>query len=146
VRRVLSFVFLLNMLASAAMAQTAGVSAEPSEALRLAIAAYDAGDWPEAQRRFEAAHNEAPTARTLRGLGVVAYRQGRKVDAYAYLTRSLVSNAKPLTEELRASVLTLLNELASKLTRVHFQLHPPGAELRIDGAVPTYDARLRESE
>jgi hypothetical protein len=140
VRCVLSLVFLLHVLASSALAQTPRQSAEPSEALRLAIAAYDAGDWSEAQRRFEAAHNEAPTARTLRGLGVVAYRQGRQVDAYAYLTRSLVSNAKPLTEELRASVLTLLNELAAGLTRVHFQLYPPGAELRIDGAVPTYDA------
>ncbi len=129
---------LVLVLGASARAQDA--APEAGSALRSALQAYEAGDLSAAQRGFAQAHREQPTARTLRGLGVVAYRQGRWLDAYAHLTLSLVSTAKPLTEELRARVLTLVDELGAKLTRVHFQLSPSDATLRVDGSPPSYDA------
>lgn len=114
--------------------------ADASVALRGALSAYERGDMAEARRWFEQAHAAEPTARTLRGLGVVAYRQERTLEAYAYLTQSLVASVKPLTAELRAGVQQLVNELGAQLVRVHLQRQPEQALLEIDGAEPLYDA------
>lgn len=93
-------------------AQQAAISKEAalSETLRKAIEAYDAGDLLTARALFEAVHRDAPTARTLRSLGLLAFREERFADAVALLEASLASTVKPLTEAQREAARSLLTE------------------------------------
>jgi hypothetical protein len=78
----------VSLTAHSALAQAPGnandaahvqASEDPSgpreQTLRAALAAYERGDLELARTLFEAVHAEHPSARTLRGLGIVAYRQ-----------------------------------------------------------------------
>lgn len=93
-----------------APAAVSQASEELAEALREGVAAYDRGDMEAALRAFELVHARAPTARTLRSLGLVAFRQERYDDAVALLEASLASQVRPLTEAQRGGAATVLQE------------------------------------
>jgi tetratricopeptide (TPR) repeat protein len=87
--------------------------ASPSDAtdiLRQAVAAYESNDLERARDLFEQVHAQAPTARTLRSLGLVAFRQERFADAIPLFEESLTSVEKPLTDAMRADVEDLLRQ------------------------------------
>lgn len=86
-----------------------------SEALRQGVEAYDRGDLETARRAFELVHARAPTARTLRSLGLVAFRQERYEDAVALLEASLASQAKPLTDAQREGAGAVAREARAKV-------------------------------
>jgi hypothetical protein len=81
-----------------------------ADVLLRAIEAYDHGDLVSARRLFELVHARAPTARTLRSLGLVAFREHRYEDAVALLAASLASQVKPLTESQREGAAAVLRE------------------------------------
>lgn len=100
--------------AQAAPALEAG-DAELAERLRQGVEAYDRGDLTAARVAFEQVHARAPTARTLRSLGLVAFREQRYEDAVAMLEASLASQVKPLTETQRQAATVALQEARAKL-------------------------------
>jgi hypothetical protein len=75
-------------------------SAEYRELIRKALEEYELGNWAEAKLFFSDAHRLFPNARTLRGLGLVAYSLRDYVSATDQLVQSLSSNVRPLTKEL----------------------------------------------
>jgi hypothetical protein len=87
-------------------------------ALRQGIDAYDRGDLAEARRAFELVHARAPTARTLRSLGLVAFREQRHEEAVALLEASLASRVKPLTASQREGAEAVLREARAKTAKV----------------------------
>lgn len=83
---------------------------EPEALLARAVAAYERGELSEALSLFERVHALAPTARTLRSLAMVAYRQERFAEAAALFDQSLASNVKPLAGRMREDAVQLLEE------------------------------------
>lgn len=78
--------------------------------LEEAVAFYEQDDLERARSLFEQVHALAPTARTLRSLALVAYRQGRCADAIPLLEESLASEVKPLTADMRGDLESLLQQ------------------------------------
>ncbi|MFT3928453.1 MAG: hypothetical protein QM778_38345 [Myxococcales bacterium] len=102
------------------------------ELLRRAVEAYQANDLVTARLLFEQLHAVAPTARTLRSLGLLAYREGRLSKARELLEQSLLSPVKPLTESLRADALKLLGDIRTAeiaLAAQSEESSPPAAEI-----------------
>src|SRR5687768_4923451 len=66
-------------------------------ALSEALASHARGDYAQARIFMERAHQLEPSARTLRGLGIVAFAQGRHLEAIRQLDQSLLASEKPLS-------------------------------------------------
>jgi tetratricopeptide (TPR) repeat protein len=117
-----------------------GVAAQPAQEdaayhdlVRGALAAFDAKNWSEARRMFSTAHALQPSARTLRGLGMVAFEMGEYVEARQLLREALDDPRRPLEAELRADTEALLGRTRALLARVRLNIEPAGAELTLDG-------------
>lgn len=106
------FVLLITswLLAAPAFAQDSSTDSDHDARLKQAVAAYEGGSLDEARTLFETLHAQKPTARTLRALGVIAFRQQRYAEASTLLAESLTSSVKPLTEELAQGARTLLDQ------------------------------------
>lgn len=120
---------------SAARAQTAY-----EVALDRALTAHAAGDDAQAWQAMQEAHALEPSARTLRGLGIIAQAQGRDVDAVVALQQALSSTARPLTPELRAAVDELLARVLSRLARLRLEIEPSDAAVLVDEREPVWSA------
>jgi hypothetical protein len=131
--------WLLCSLSVLAQESASGQQNPRDDTLRAALGAYESGDLELARALFEAVHADDPSARTLRGLGIVAYRQGRYVDAVRLLEQSLSSSVRPLTEEMSQSVGVLLHDAGSRVGRLELVLVPSAAEVRIAGKAPVRD-------
>jgi hypothetical protein len=123
---------------SAAQSESAATpesSAQPSyEALtQRGIEAYTAGRSHEARALFEAAHALAPSARTLRVLGMTALALDRYNDAQAELSAALTHPALPLEAAQRTEVQQLLTWMHSNLGAVKVECKPSQAEAKVDG-------------
>jgi tetratricopeptide (TPR) repeat protein len=134
---------------AAPAAADAGDPGDPSEALRQAVAAYEQGDLANARRLFETVHRAAPTARTLRSLGLVAFRQQRYADAIDLLQASLASQQRPLTDAQREGASTVLAEARAHVARAEqapppeVPLSPPQSNVETELApVPSETSRL----
>jgi hypothetical protein len=120
-----------------APAATATDSAEPAgyrEAIQEAVAEYDAGRYAEARALFTRAHALAPSARTLRGLGMAEFELRNYVVSARMLEEALVSPVRPLEGELRAHTEGLLARARGFVGRFTLQLSPPNTQLMVDGA------------
>jgi hypothetical protein len=112
------------------------VTLGPSEILlREAVSAYANGDLAAAKRLFEEAHLVEPTARTLRGLGIVALREERSVEAVRLLRASLASSVRPLPPALRDGVASLLTEAEAQTATLSLTTTPPCDSL-YEGGTP----------
>lgn len=112
--------------------------ADYERALERALSAHAGGDYETARTSMEEAHAISPSARTLRGLGIIAHAQGRLIDAVAPLEASLVSVVHPLTPALRSAVEELLTRVLSQLARVRLVLEPRDAALTVDEHAPRF--------
>lgn len=92
-----------------------------------AVSAYEASDYEGARALFEAVHARAPTARTLRGLALVAYKQQRFEAAVALFEASLAHAVKPLEGRLRDDALHLLEQARAQLPAQDEAAPPPEA-------------------
>lgn len=101
-------------------------------ALQQAIEDFDAGRFVEAQLHFREAHALAPSARTLRALGMVAFELHDYAASVSYLEQALASSVKPLDASLRREAKAVLARAEQNVARVVFQLSPRGAQLRVD--------------
>jgi hypothetical protein len=95
-----------------ARAQESGTDpAEPPEYAALidgALAEFQASRWAQARALFERAHASFPNARTLRGIGMASYEMADYPAAIVALEAALGSAVRPLTDEQRTQVTTLL--------------------------------------
>lgn len=125
---------------SLASGQTSGddapaeeATSEYDEAVRSALAELSAGHLAEARAHFQRAHALSPSARTLRGLGLVEYELGHYVRAVALFEEALTSEVRPLTPRLREQVRELVENARGFIGAYRIRLVPRDAQLRIDG-------------
>jgi hypothetical protein len=101
-----------------------------------ALTAYDAGRFAEARNSFRRAHEIAPTARTLRTIGMCSFNLGDYVDALINLEASLVDTRRPLSADQRSHVSDLIARSQVHVGRFKIRLSPPDAVLWVDGRPP----------
>jgi hypothetical protein len=101
-----------------------------------ALTAYDAGRFAEARSSFRRAHELAPTARTLRTIGMCSFNLGDYVDALINLEASLVESRKPLSPDQRSHVTDLIARSQLHVGRYKIRLSPADAVLWVDGRPP----------
>jgi len=111
-------------------------TAHYESALGHALEAYEARDFSRALAYFERAHALDPSARTLRGIGVVQLELGRPVAAVVALEESLVHPIRPLGEQLEIDVQRLLIRARKELAILSLQTTPLAARVRVDGGAP----------
>jgi tetratricopeptide (TPR) repeat protein len=115
---------------------SSGESQDPNalqtkDLLEQAVLSYERGDFEQARALFETVHARGPTARTLRSLALVAYRQGRLGDAVPLFEQSLASTEKPLTAAMRTDLEGLLRDARAELdaaTPKTGQIPPPNQD------------------
>jgi len=115
---------------------------EYESVLGQALDAHARGDFEAARIFMERAHALEPSARTLRGLGIVAFAQRRHLAAIRYLDESLSSEVKALPPDLRKSVEELLGHAWSQVGRYEVRLDPPTGDFLVDGLAPDLYAPL----
>jgi hypothetical protein len=101
--------------------------------IRDAVAEYDAGRFEEARALFRSAHARSPTARTLRGIGMSSFELRDYVDATRALEQALHETRRPLTEQQRRQVETLLARAETFIGRFTPRVEPATATLMVDG-------------
>lgn len=111
--------------------------------IEAALEEYQRGHFEEARGLFQHAHKLAPSARTLRGLGMVEFELRHYVRASELLEASLLDVRKPLTDDQRAEVDKLLRRTRTFVARYTVSIEPASAEvtLELDGAQVDFDAR-----
>lgn len=105
-----------------------------------AIAEYDAARYLEAQALFRRAHELAPSARTLRGIGMASFEAGQYVTALRALRAALSETERPLTDAQRRHVRSLIARTEVFVARLVVEASPPDAELQVDGETPTRES------
>lgn len=110
-----------------------------------ALQAYQLRQFERARDLFERAHAVWPNARTLRGLGRVAFDLRHYRAAITYLQRADVSTVQPLDTELRDESARLQAGAERALARVKVQLVPANAQLLVDDKLEPLDQNQRLS-
>jgi tetratricopeptide (TPR) repeat protein len=135
--KVRGFVILIGLVLSAALARAEAVpDAAYDAALDRALTAHAAGDFGQAEASMREAHALSPNARTLRGLGVILYAQGRYLEAIEPLEAALQSETRALSAELRRGVEELLVRVWQRVGRLTLRIDPAESRVLIDGAAP----------
>jgi hypothetical protein len=111
-------------------------SSEYDRYVAQALQAYDAGRFAEARSSFRRAHDLAPTARTLRTIGMCSFNLGDYVDALINLEAALVDTRKPLSPDQRSNASDLVARSQVHVGRFKVRLLPRDALLWVDGQPP----------
>ncbi|HET8936609.1 MAG TPA: tetratricopeptide repeat protein [Polyangiales bacterium] len=109
--------------------------AEYQELINYALEEYDRGSWEEAAALFHRAHELAPSARTLRGLGLATYEARRYAESVRHLRAALADKRRPLTDKQREEVQHTLDRAKLFVGHVVVDLSPRDAQLTINGRV-----------
>lgn len=112
-------------------------SSEYDQALEAALAAHGRGDFPSARTSMERAHALSPSARTARGLAIIAHAQGRHVEAVLFCDAALASEVQALTPALRQSVEELSARSLHMVAQLRLSITPVDAVVQLDGATPS---------
>jgi tetratricopeptide (TPR) repeat protein len=135
--RCLTACFTLGLLLLVGLARAQEAPEQVYEqALDRALAAHASGDYQVAESAMREAHALSPNARTLRGLGVILYAQGRYAEAVAPLEAAREHALKPLSAELRVGVDELLLRIWQRIGRLLLRSEPAASEIAVDGAAP----------
>ncbi len=112
--------------------------------IREAVAEFDGHRFAEARALFRQAHEIAPNARTLRGIGLASFEMGDYVEAHRALEAALSDPRRPLTPRQREVAEGVL-ERARRFVGVYpLDITPRGALVSVDGgpAEPVADGPL----
>lgn len=101
--------------------------------VREALSESAAGRFEEARVLFRRAHQLFPNARTLRGIGMVAFEVRDYPDAIRSLSRAIADARRPLTEEQLVEVRALLARAHAFIGRYDLSAVPEGARVLVDG-------------
>jgi hypothetical protein len=105
--------------------------------VRQAVEQYERDNYDEAMVLFTEAHRLFPNARTLRGLGMVAYTMRDYVQAIPYLEGAIASRVKPLDPSLIVEAQATIQRARSFIGVLRVVLAPADAQLRVNGAAAT---------
>jgi len=132
-----------RVAAEPASTPAASESAEYTKSVEAALEEYRLGHYEEARSLFERAHSLEPSARTLRGLGMVEFELRHYVQALALLEQSRASTTKPLAPEQRRAVEELLARTRQFIVRYTLALTPADAraQISVDGSQTERDER-----
>lgn len=111
---------------------TAPASAEYSHIIDEALEEYRLQHYEEARSLFERAHAIEPSARTLRGLGMVEFELRHYVRASELLEEALKSEVRPLTPEQRDAVERLLARTRLYIGEYKLSVRPDPIQLSIE--------------
>lgn len=114
--------------------------AEYQELINYALEEYERGSWEESAALFHRAHELAPSARTLRGLGLATYEARRYAESVRHLRAALADKRRPLTDKQREEVQHTLDRAKLFVGHLLVDLTPRDAQLTINGRV--VDAEL----
>lgn len=131
-RFTLATALLLSGLCGQAHAQVKD-EARYDELIAEGVAEFERGNWVEARAFFGQAHAMRPSARTLRGLGYVAYELRDYVEAAELLRDALAHQEKPLEPDQRVRAKALLKQLQALIGTYRIQRSPEDALLVVDG-------------
>jgi len=109
--------------------------AEYQELINYALEEYDRGSWEESAALFHRAHELAPSARTLRGLGLATYEARRYAESVRHLRAALTDKRRPLTDKQREEVEHTLERARLFVGHLFIDLSPKDAQLLINGRV-----------
>ncbi len=101
--------------------------------IEQALSEFRHKNWPEARVLFRRAHELSPSARTLRGMGVVSYEMRDYVQAMRDLDAAIDDPRQPLNPEQRSEVDTLLSRARTFVGVYTVTTEPGTAELSLDG-------------
>jgi tetratricopeptide (TPR) repeat protein len=107
--------------------------AEFNDVIKRAVVEFDQGHWEEASALFRRAHELNPSSRTWRGLGLTSFELRRYVDAIAELEAALADPRKPLTNQQRKEVETVLARAREFVSVYRVRVVPSEAEVIVDG-------------
>jgi hypothetical protein len=137
---------LLSSLGPAQSARAEGPAEAESpspayaEHIKSALSETALGNFAEAREHFRRAHAIDPSARTLRGLGMVEFELSHYVDSARFLSEALRSNVKPLSGKLRSETEALCERARQYVGSVQVVTDPSSATVIVDGAVIDLDA------
>lgn len=137
VRGRLDLVLALAWLSLALLLAPTEVQADNAAFQRViddAVALFEAGRFDAARVRFAEAHALAPSARTLRALGMVEFELRHYPESVSYLEQALSSGVKPLDEALRREAEQVLLRARKETARLRLAISPAHADVRVDGA------------
>jgi hypothetical protein len=104
-----------------------------------ALKEYDAGRYQEARALFRQAHEIAPNARTLRGIGMASFELREYVEALGALEAALAEQRRALTPEQRDHVRGLIERTRAFVGRFRVVITPPQARLTVNGSPARLD-------
>jgi tetratricopeptide (TPR) repeat protein len=107
--------------------------AEYDRAIDMGIVEHNAGRFAEARTQYMRAHELAPSARTLRALGMVEFELRNYGESVNYLERALASEEKALDASLRRQTEDLLSRARAYVGEVHVAVDPDTAMVMVDG-------------
>jgi tetratricopeptide (TPR) repeat protein len=108
------------------------VSAEYARAIEDALEEYRLAHYEEARSLFERAHAIEPSARTLRGMGMVEFELRHYVHAAELLDAALKSDQRPLTADQREAVERLLARTKLFIGEYKLNVEPEPGRLTIE--------------
>lgn len=117
--------------------------AQDTEYRRLtdsAVQEHDLGHYEEARALFAKAHEINPNARTWWGMGAAAFEARQYLDAIHFLSQALEDPRKPLTDEQRKNVSSLIVRSREFLVRLRVDVTPKSASVAVDGVELEPDA------
>jgi hypothetical protein len=123
-------------LATAAAAQAQADSAGGSSyetTVEEALHEYERGRWEEAAALFRRAHQQNPSARTLRGLGLAVYEGRHYPDAIRFLSEALTDQRRPLTPKQRDEVSATIERAKLFVGYLKLSVVPESASVTING-------------
>lgn len=116
---------------------------EYRELIEQALSEFKHKNWPEARVLFRRAHELSPSARTLRGMGVVSYEMRDYVHAVLELAAALGDTRQALTDAQRKECETLLGRSRTFVGAFVLKLEPSTADVTLDGTPPARDGEGR---
>jgi hypothetical protein len=128
-------------LAPHALAQSeppSDADATYSKLVADAVTAFDAGRFRESRELLARAHQLRPNARTLRGMGLAAFEEGRYAIAVVALDGALQETRQPMSPEQRAECVQLRAQANALTGRIAVRGLPSDAKLTIDGEAPVW--------
>ena len=137
VRLSATIVALALLLTASALRAQGAESNVPgyAEQIKSALSEASLGNFAEAREHFRRAHALDPSARTLRGLGMVEFELSHYVESARLLNQALDSAVKPLSGKLRGETEALLARAREYIGVVRVSSEPKSAALIVDGSL-----------
>lgn len=135
--RCAGLVYALLCCASHAVAQPAPPPVNMKQyqtVVRRAVDQFDRGHYERAKALFTEAHQIFPNARTLRGLGMVAYTARDYVQAIPLLESAIASQVKPLDPPLIVEAREVIDRCRGFIGIARVRLVPSEAQLLVNAA------------